>query len=402
MRPLITFAVLALGLPAGAAAPAPTAGQAYEAQLASDPATLEARAAVSARLAGSALSPDAASRVAALADGIRLAQLPPPPGSGGSLPPPPGSGSPLPPPPGSGDTLPPPPAYEPLPRPMYPGGPLPRGDHRLENAQRSYDESGDYIGFWDGSRGYTEDTGVVNTEPSDGGRYVLTLESREYRDRTHFVRKDDGAVYYYPERRLGRGESRRVVIDFVNRAEKPLLPWERERFVFSFQGDRSRNSGLELQSQNGAYRYGYHVSSDLRDPLTVRVEMEAGEKLLTSPDSEGVTLSLRPDGRGGLELVVTDLRASHYGGEQLQLEFEVRKVKRGFLARDTLVFGASRRAPRNVNIGHGVRDGSQVRIPVPASGPGEYYIENWAFRRANSRVSTGVWVGKRRGPRVSL
>lgn len=407
LKKLLSLLALAAVPAAALELPSLTAGKAFDAELAADPAALSARAAVAKHFTPKL--DGAAERMGALADGILLTQgLPPPPGQeprGGTLPPPPG-GNPgrLPPPPGEQPgRLPPPPGEAALPRPMYPGGPLPRGDHRLENAERTYDQDGQYVGFWDGARGYTEVKGVVNTTPNDrSDDYILILKSEHRQNQTHFVRKQDGVVYWYPSSRYLGTETRRVVVSFVNRQQKPLLPWEREEFMFSFKGDRSRNGGLILEAADGAYRYEYSYRSDPRDPMTMIVEMTATDKLLTAPAANGVTLGLESDGRGGLKLVVTDLYGSFYGGETLQIAVTIKKDSGSMWRRDTVVFEAGQRSPQTLTVPSGAADGARMEFSANAAGSGKYYISEWSFSRANSRLSKSGWVWKGKGNTVSL
>lgn len=390
-----------LAAPAQSQLAAPqTAGQALEAQLAADPAALRAREAAAAKLAP-VLDASVEARMGALADSILLTQgLPPPPGQdttrrGGALPPPPGQGGQLPPPPGQNPgRLPPPPGEDPLPRPQYPGGPLPRGDYRLEDAERTYSEEGEYLGYWNGSRGYDEARGEVTVKPTDrSDSYVMVLKSEETQKQTHFVRKSDGKVYWYPRSRHIDTETRRLVVEFVNRSSKPLLPWERESFVFSFKGDRSRNGGVELESADGAYRYEYSYRFDPRDSLTMIVEMTAREKLLTAPDRDGVTATLEADGQGGLKLVVTDLHARYYAGESLQLSYVVKKDVAWRI--DPVVVEATARNPQTKTVPAGSNGPAVIEIPLGNPGRGaSYYLDGWSFQRLNSAVSRGGWVGR--------
>lgn len=411
------IALLALAAVPAAALnmPSLTAGKAIEAELATDPAAIEARAAVAQHFVP-AVDAAAAARMGALADSILLTQglppppgqeprggaLPPPPGDnrGGALPPPPGGGR-LPPPPGGGQ-LPPPPGEDPLPRPSFPGGPLPRGDHRLENAERTYSEEGQYVGYWNGSRGYTEARGEVVVSPADrSDDYTMVLKSEERQNQTHFV-KQNGVVYWYPGSRYIDTETRRVTVSFVNRQQKPLLPWERESFVFTFKGDRSRNGGLVLESSNGAYRYEYSIRFDSRDSRALIVDMEAKEKLLTSPAANGVTLSLESNGAGGLKLVVTDLYASFYAGESLQIAVTVKKDSGSIWRRDAVVFDATSRSPQTLTVPAGALDNTRLEIPVNATGAGKYYINDWAFQRLNSAISRSGWINRGSGNRITL
>ncbi|MDX6769931.1 MAG: hypothetical protein SF051_10390 [Elusimicrobiota bacterium] len=413
------LALLALAALPAAASSQPvkslTASQAHEAELAADPATLAARAAVAHRFTP-VVGADAVARVGALADGIILTQglppppggdqggsLPPPPGQerrGGSLPPPPGGGR-LPPPPGGG-SLPPPPGFDPLPRPIFPGGPLPRGDRRLEDAERTYDQDGEYLGYWDGARGFDEARGEVVTRPGEGDSYSMVLRSEETQRQTVFVRKQDGLVYWYPRSRHIDTETRRVVMRFVNRSAKPLLPWERERFTVTFKGDRSRNGGVELETASGSYRYTYAVRFDPMDRDTVILEMTAQEKLLTSADENGVTVTLAADGRGGLKLVVTDRWGSYYAGETLLLAVRVKKDSGSMWRRDAVVFETTGRSPHTQPIPAGAADGVQFELPVTTTGAGEYYLDAWSFQRSGSRLSRADWMNRGRGNRIRL
>ncbi len=286
---------------------------------------------------------------------------------------------------------------------MFPGGPLPRGDARLENAERTFTEDGEYVGFWNGAQGFEEARGEVVTRPGDrADQYVMTLRSEETLRQTVFVRKQDGLVYWYPRSRHIDTETRRVTMDFVNRGQKPLLPWERESFTVTFKGDRARNGGVELVSANGAYRYVYSVRFDAHDRNALTIQMDAQEKLLTSPDENGVTLSLAADGRGGLKLVVTDRWGSFYAGESLQLAVRVKKDSGSMWRRDAVVFESNARSPQTVVIPAGAADGASFDLAVPASGAGRYYIDSWSFQRAGSRLSRSGWIGRGRGNTLTL
>lgn len=396
----LTLAALLTGSARVASAAPLSAGQAYEAELAADPAVLKARAGAAARLGTSAVGADAAARMGALLDAVLLTgELPPPPGeeTGGSLPPPPGEN-----PRRNPGRLPPPPGEDPLPRPTYPGGPLPRGDGRLENAERTYDEEGAYLGYWNGARGYNEVRGQIVVDAGDRAeQHVLTLKSEETLKQTHFVRKSDGRVYWYPRQRLINTETRRLVVNFVNRGGAPLLPWERETFVFSFKGDRSRNGGVELESADGAYRYEYAYRFSAGDALTQVVEMTAREKLLTPADADGVTMTLEADGQGGLKLVVTDRRASYYAGESLQLAYAVKKDVAWRI--DPTVLEATTRSPQTKVISAG--SGGTAVFEIPLGNPGRgaaYYLDGWSFQRFNSAVSRPGWIGRRGDERRTI
>lgn len=328
--------------------------------------------------------------------------LPPPPGQGGKpLPPPPGQGGdrkPLPPPPGQGKPLPPPPGPS-HPRPVYPGGPLPN-DRRLDNAEQVYDPSGmEYLGYWEGEQYYENGSGRVETRPTDrGSAYVLNLESRKYQQYIKFYYAN-GRYYYTKVADYLKSRSRRVVVDFVDRAQNPLLPWEKESFLFSFNGARSQNDGLRIEAADGAYRYDVSFVSDPSDPMTVTVIMRTREKLRTAPDHNGVKLSMGPDGKGSLQLVIEDKHASYYAGETIEISYVVRKDDGSFWRRDPVVSQADYRSPFRVVVQGGA--GRWTATLPNTSGSGTYYLESWSFRRAASRLSTDGWIGKGEGNKVS-
>lgn len=324
--------------------------------------------------------------------------LPPPPGGGQGgdrggkpLPPPPGQGGdrggkPLPPPPGQDRPLPPPPGVR-HPQPEYPGGPLSKGDHRLADADRTFNTAGMvYVGYWFNGTEYAADRGVVKVGPQDAGKsYILRLDSPQVQKYAKFYYDaSDGRYYWVPDSdRTGRTVSRRIEISFGART---LQPWEREEFTFSLDG-----RDLRLESQEGAYQYHAQSTTDLQDPERVYVTMTPGAKRLTYPDQNGVSARLENVG-GTLKLVVEDKWAAEYAGETLELAFVIRKDDGSFWSRDPIVLQASANGPRRVS-------GPRTDIDV-TSGSGKFYLESWSFRRAASKISSAHWVGKGQGNTV--
>lgn len=325
--------------------------------------------------------------------------LPPPPGGergGKPLPPPPDDrgGKPLPPPPGEGGgRLPPPPGPD-HPRPINRDGELSRGDERLRLAGPvpfgTFPSDLDYIGYWEVSDEFEPARGAVATKPSDSGVYTMTLDSdRIYRKRDFYY---EAGQYYYVDRAINKGtRSKSLRVEFVNRAAKPLMPWETERFVFSFTGQQRGPGGVSLESADGAYRYTATFTTDTQNPGLVVVAMTAHEKLLTAPDANGVGLSLQPDG-AGLKLVVTDKWAAYYPGESIEISVSVKKDVAWRI--DPEVYSARSGAPARVASG-----GGEIKIGNPGSGT--FYIDSWSFRRAGRAVSMDAWVGKGGGNKVT-
>lgn len=247
-----------------------------------------------------------------------------------------------------------------------------------------------YVGYWDRGTDYQAARGVVNTAPADNGSYILTLESPRVRERREFYYDAANRAYVYVTDRTQVGSrSRRLVVTFEDRANKPLRPWERESFTFSLE-----NTTLSLEAASGAYRYATTFTTDPADPTTVNVRMTPGAKLLTAPDRNGVTMELRSTATG-LRLVISDRWAAEYAGENLEVAVVVKKVKRGLFARDPVVLD--------------VRQGAPLAFPAAATinhdfagqGAGEYYIHYWYFRRAGSAISSEAWVSLGRGPNVT-
>ncbi len=317
--------------------------------------------------------------------------LPPPPKKkrGKKLPPPPGKK--LPPPPGRGKPLPPPPGQT-LPRPIYPGGPLPSDNLRLRRAERTYSTYGKgYIGYWHDGTGYESQKGTVETRAADGDvAYILNLTSPRYQYYIEFYHEPKENVIYYTrtKKRLG-SKSRRLVVAFDNRAQKPLLPWEIEKFVFSLN-----NTQVSLDSVNGSYDYDISYSFAANDRSTIDVTMTATTRRRTAPDARGVGAGLKVEG-GRLVLVVTDKWAEYYEGENLEIAYVIRWDDGKWYRRDPVIASATTRSP--------LRKSAQkiIEIDIPASKRGTYYLESWSFKRANSEISTGRWISRGAGNKVT-
>ncbi|OIO11206.1 MAG: hypothetical protein AUJ52_02350 [Elusimicrobia bacterium CG1_02_63_36] len=278
------------------------------------------------------------------------------------------------------------------PRPIYPGGPLPSNDPRLEGADRAFTTYGmDYVGYWNGKTFYSTSRGTLERNGKNAGsRYSLSLASRQMRNRYLFYYDPaDRAYYYVPdEEPLGNRVGRDLTIQFLNASQSPLMPWESERFVFELTG-----SQLTLVSQNGAYRYTGTFSSFATDPSQVIVELTAGQKLLTAPDAQAVTAGIQATATG-LKLIINDRWAAEYAGETLEISAVVRWDDGSFWRRDPVVFQATGNAPLSFTAA------KTLEHEFAVSKTGKYYLESWAFRRANSKISTSHWINRGQGNSV--
>lgn len=323
--------------------------------------------------------------------------LPPPPkkDDGKKLPPPPGTqdGKPLPPPPQEdGKPLPPPPGVR-IPEPLYPGGPLPKDEAVLRNAERTYTTYGKrYIGYWIGDRYWKKSRGTVNVSPDDRtNAYTMKLESGKYREYIKFYYDpDDGSVTWMPYEKFLDKTSKRLEIVFGNRAEKPLYPWESESFTFVLAG-----SELGLESANGAYEYDVATTVSTRDTDRVYITMTATDKKRTTPDKNGVSVGIKKVGNM-LKLAVNDKWAQYYSGETLEISLTIKRTKDWWV--DPTIKSISRRSPLKISVG-ALREVDIMSLAGQKSG--EYYLASWSFRRANSKISAGVWMSKGKGNAIN-
>ncbi|MEE8425339.1 MAG: hypothetical protein V3S11_05900, partial [Elusimicrobiota bacterium] len=279
-----------------------------------------------------------------------------------------------------------------LPRPIFPGGPLPVNHPRLRNAERTYSTwDMDYVGYWFDGQYWKSAKGAVKTAFDDGNvSYILNLDSGKYQGYIKFY-ATGGKVYYTKTEKRIDSRSRRVVVSFPNRGQNPLMPWEKESFTFVLDG-----SQISLDSASGAYAYDVSYTFPSNQRGTVNVAMTATNKLLTAPDRNGVSAGLR-GGTGSLTLVITDKWAAEYAGERLDVAFVIRWDDGSFWRRDPVVRSATQRSPEKRE----VKDTIEINIPT-TKGRGKYYLESWSFRRAESMISSGRWVGKGKGNTVRV
>jgi len=262
----------------------------------------------------------------------------------------------------------------------------------LRSAQRTYSTyDKDFVGFWAGGTSYERTTVRLKRNGQNAGdSYSATATSNEVRELTKFYRDAQTDTYYWvpAEQYTGNSRSRSLDIEFTNFSSKPLLPWEKEEFVFALRGTQ-----ISLVSASGAYEYDVTFSVSAGNSRTIKVDITADQKKKTAPSSAAVGAQLEIDG-GALKLVVTDSHEQYYQGETLEVRVIVYEAK-----------GMSWRNPLGL-------DSKLLDRTLQFSGPGEidlqnslgkgkYYIDSWSFRRKNSQLSTSGWVRKGKGNTVT-
>jgi hypothetical protein len=212
-------------------------------------------------------------------------------------------------------------------------------------------------------------------------RYVLTLDRYNGRWNADFDHYD-AACYVY--RQYGFVDQRTVNVQFQMRGQS-LLPWEQETVEASYDG-----LNVNVSVGNPAFQYVQAYNNGFVSVF------EAGAKLLTSPDPNGVGVQLvQIGGRSDIALRVTDNRASYHAGEVLELTLSVWRKGAHFWNQDSKLYAANGQSPLRISIPVGADNVLLSDFPIPDSyASGRYYVYDWSFRRVNSRISSGNWLGK--------
>jgi hypothetical protein len=201
------------------------------------------------------------------------------------------------------------------------------------------------------------------------------------------------------------GPRARVNVRFSMNGQE-LMPWETETVRASFDG---RSVGTSVLNPSYQYR-------EAPGGMPGNVTYEAGAKLLTSPDEDGVTAELVPDhATKTLKLRLFDKWAGYYGGETLEVAATVVYVTPGWFtsnetsdersfANGTQIREASGTPPGAAGAGARYEETMKAK-----AGCGTYFLESWSFRRANnsqqdnkSRVSSDRIVRKGGSARFKL
>ena len=193
----------------------------------------------------------------------------------------------------------------------------------------------------------------------------------------------------YKQIESGPSQYRRVDVRFDMEA-RSLLPGEREKFNVAFDGRDVSVSPVMAAPYSPSYEY----AEARNDGETVI--LRAGRKLRTYADPLAVRVELiRSEGR--LQVSVSDDLADVYKGEPIAIAVQVKKSC-GVFCFDKVVMEFKQNDPLMVKMDPGQK---RRTYDVRTTGGGEYYIKFSNFRRADSQISIGDWVGwTYEGPRV--
>lgn len=362
--------------------------------------------------------------------------LPPPPGQqnpqngrrdqGGALPPPPGQGNgALPPPPGRDGNLPPPPAYRPRPGdsgklPPPPGSGVPSDENGATVAgywhvyRDSFGFAQERYGSWQ-----QEDVaanirrGGSETGLGQGTRYTADLESREFRrryilywrwvgydcdpnDSDRCARWEREWRWFYEDTKYSRPRRMQAVVEFDR--DQPLLAWEKETIRAHYDGSR-----VWIEYSDPSFKYQERGPIIDQQNGTATISLTPTSRILRSPEREKVTAYLIKEG-GRLKLVVEDARTREYAGESLEIEFQVYREEkaswRNPFGRDTKVAERTSNGPERITV-NPASSKHVIDLGITETGR-EFYVDGWGFRRANSKISAGNWVGRGKGNRVTM
>lgn len=287
-----------------------------------------------------------------------------------------------------------------------------------------YDRSADVAGYW---HTYTDFLGRAEEEAgswkrgtaeavverggsevgTQGTAYTATLRSRSSRnvyrlywryvgyncdpnDSSQCLEWRIQYAWFYDREEAGQTRVMDVSVRFEQ--DKPMLPWQKERLVLSYDGNQ-----IGLDRSGAAFEYS------VRGPLVdqqrgvATLELTAGNPILRQPEADKVSLSL-VNQNGRLQLVLDDRRDSFYEGEPLEISVEVKKDSGSFWKGDKVVFQRAKNGALQFVIKAGQHP--QATLDVPNLGSGKYYIKSWSFRRAQSKISSGYWIDLGKGNTV--
>ncbi|MFH1618572.1 MAG: hypothetical protein ABIG11_01560 [bacterium] len=238
----------------------------------------------------------------------------------------------------------------------------------------------------------------------DVSSYAYDLSTREYRIRRDFYFRThlDGTRSFYAcenKQYTGQQIPETVKLEFVNRADYPLLPWESAETFRLEYGIPSRAilapvaTNYEYQIRSAA---GMTPEGNLLTTLTAEV---LRKKELTPAEPDAVSLTLARQGTG-LTADIRDIRAKYYAGEKIGLRIR--------LWRNVILLGD--KVAYDIEIGLDAASQTVIDFSDPRwdsfkqevlSHGREYYAE-WSFSRQNSGISSGEWIYKGKSNRIKL
>lgn len=249
--------------------------------------------------------------------------------------------------------------------------------------------SGQYRYFDQASRGLSFAAG-------DPAAFSYELSVPEYMIVRHFYFGTDWdatrSFYHYDERRgTGRSIPELVTLDFPNRADYPIFPWEGAE---SFQLTYGRPEGAQLVSTGGHFEYAIRsqTGKDEGGRLITRFTVDIQKRSrLNTPESGAVGLKLEKRG-GRLFLNVSDTRAEYYAAEKLGLKIRVWRSQ--WLFGKTVVYDMDiTLTPASQNL-IDLSDSKWAPYRKDDLLSNRDYYVVWSFRRADSKISTGDWIDR--------
>lgn len=246
---------------------------------------------------------------------------------------------------------------------------------------------------------------ILSFKPGAEGetpRFEYPLETDEYVIRRNFWMRDGFSgtrsfIYKDAGRDTGRKVPETVELEFLNRAEWPLLPWEPAE---TFDLDWGIAEGAKLVPESSSYEYDIRTYADRSGGrLVTRFAARAlRKKQLTAPDWKGVGVRLVSN--QGLWAVITDAYAKYYQGEKIVVSLQVFRYraiiddKLAIQVEMTLDPAAEHKLdPRDP------RFHPSIYEPLEA---GKEYYTVWKFKRADSRFSSGEWSPETKTEKIPL
>ena len=238
---------------------------------------------------------------------------------------------------------------------------------------------------------------------NQGNSFSYDYLTSEYRIKRYFFFRthlDGTRQFYHYEKKdfFGRNIPEKVEIEFVNRVDYPILPWDKEE-GFNLVYGRKDKALLSAYSAN--YEYKIQTVGEIVDGiLYTKFKVEAVKRIrLTEPEKDVVSLTLEKKG-DSLVANIRDIRAKYYKNEKIGLK--IRLWRNVLLFDDKIAYDLDIYLDPASNI---VIDFSDPKWDS-FKNEGlkrwkEYYIE-WSFRRFSSNISSGEWIEKEESNRVKL
>ncbi len=239
---------------------------------------------------------------------------------------------------------------------------------------------------------------------NQGTSFSYNYETLEYRIKRYFffrTQLDGISRFYHYEKTEYTGKTfpEKVEIEFVNREDYPIIPWEGDETfrLYYGRGDKARLTSYATNYEYKIQSVGEIVDGNWFTGFNIEV---VRKKKLTTPEKNAVSLTLNKEGKS-LVVNIRDIRArSYYKDDKIGLRIKLwRNV---FLLEDKVAYDIDVDLDTASNI---VIDFSDPKWDL-FKNEGlkkwrEYYVE-WSFRRVGSNISSDEWIEKEESNRVRL